>query len=262
MKKIVFIIAFFTVLPLMAQHENKVGIDTDKPVQLLHIDANKDNRINAANSKDDVVISDAGNVGVGIHTPQNRLHISADGPYKAFRLVDTSQGAGNVLTVIDDSGNAAWRPMRRAKTAPSANAGAGFSGSVNSDMAYIHRYVDLEPGLWMIRSNILLNVQGSTNYGTPSKGFYARFSWAESNGAGGYTLTPDAVFGNEIGGQYILENGIAQGQTIINNTSGTTKRYYLVTRTPTFWGGYNTAANWNKLGGYWGEMVCIAYPAT
>lgn len=244
-----------------AQYAGRVGIDTNMPQALFHVDANKDNKINPANTSDDVVITSAGRMGVGHQNPQTSLDVLASAPYKAFTLTDGSQGAGNVLTILDSEGNAAWRAMRKAKTASSNNAGVGYNGSVSSDMAYIERYVDLEPGRWMIRSNILLNVQGTTNYGTPTKGFYARFSWAESNGAGGYTLTPDAVFGNEIGGQYMLENGIAQGQTIINNTSGAVKRYYLVTRTPTFWGGYNTAANWNKLGGYWGEMVCLAYPA-
>ena len=86
----------------------QVGIRTEDPRGMLHVDAKGDTRISVGdtvNIPDDVVVTRQGRIGVGTLTPQARLHIV--GP-KAIRIADGTQGGGKILTSIDNSGKAHW----------------------------------------------------------------------------------------------------------------------------------------------------------
>jgi Chaperone of endosialidase len=66
-------------------------------------------------------LTGAGNLGIGTTAPSTKLHI-VSGATNAFRLVDTSQGAGKVLT-SDANGNATWSAVTGTAWGLTGNAG-------------------------------------------------------------------------------------------------------------------------------------------
>jgi hypothetical protein len=92
--------------PLSAQ----VGINTEDPQGLLHVDAKSNtvvvNSNNVLNAEDDVVVTPQGRIGVGTTDPQARLDIRSATP-GAIRIQDGTEGAGKALT-SDADGVAKW----------------------------------------------------------------------------------------------------------------------------------------------------------
>lgn len=83
----------------------QVGINTQSPHGLLHIDSRGDTN-NNLNISDDVVIDQHGNIGVGTTNPQRKLEIISSTP-GAIRIADTSEGVTKVLT-SNSTGAATW----------------------------------------------------------------------------------------------------------------------------------------------------------
>lgn len=241
-----------------AYSQGSVGINTNNPVGQFHIDGAKDNigSPTVAMSENDVLFSNNYYLGIGTSNPLTKLHINTSSFRNGFRLADGTQGEGKLLQCFNLQGDVNWEERISSLNVP--NDGNGYSGIINSDMQYISRKVTLKPGKWLIRTNLLLY---TTSDGNINKGFYARFSWAEFDGAN-YSLTSDALYGSIFGGLYALRYGLATGSTLINNQTSSDKTYYLVNRTPTFFGGYNPNTTWNTIGaGWWGETSIIAFPA-
>ncbi|SHG16551.1 hypothetical protein [Dysgonomonas macrotermitis] len=100
---ILFIICISICAPLFAQ----VGINTTLPQGILHIDA-QSNTSGTTNTRDDVIILENGNVGLGILSPSVKLHIVSVTQGGGFALQDGTQGA-NYILVSDADGNAFWK---------------------------------------------------------------------------------------------------------------------------------------------------------
>jgi hypothetical protein len=84
----------------------QVGIRTEDPRGMLHVDAKGDTYTNPADTLDDVVVTPEGRIGVGTLNPQARLHIVS--PTKgAIRIADGTEGGGKILT-SDANGRAHW----------------------------------------------------------------------------------------------------------------------------------------------------------
>lgn len=78
----------------------QVGVNTANPQAMFHVDGGKDNPLTGAPSttqqQNDVVITSAGNVGIGTTTPSRKLEIvSPTSP--ALRIKDGSQNVNYVL---------------------------------------------------------------------------------------------------------------------------------------------------------------------
>ncbi|WP_353164351.1 hypothetical protein [Empedobacter brevis] len=252
MKYIYMLIFMQLSLSLYAQ----VGVNTHYPLGIFHVDGAKDDTPTPTSNmtENDFLVNSDGKIGIGIITPQTSLHVNTALFRNGFRLADGTQGNGKLLKSLNVNGDVAWENRLSVKI---VQQNGNYNGTVNSDMQYASRRISLEPGKWIIRTNLLLYTRKD---GSINDGFYARFSWAEYNGTS-YNITPDAIFGNSIGGAYIARYGLATGNTIIENTSSSAKMYYLVTRTPIFIGAYNPNTLWNNLGGGWAETSIIAFPA-
>lgn len=89
----------------------QIGINTDNPQQLFHLDGASSpastnpvtGTINATQAADDVVVNSLGNVGIGTVSPSTKLHIAAG----SIKIEDGSQANRKVL-ISDSDGYASW----------------------------------------------------------------------------------------------------------------------------------------------------------
>lgn len=93
----------------------QIGIYTENPSQLFHVDAAKNNNNSfpsAALMADDVVFTTEGKLGLGVVNPQAKLHI--DG---SLRINDGTQADGRLLISSNDDGLATWGTVKINKIA-------------------------------------------------------------------------------------------------------------------------------------------------
>lgn len=106
MKRITGLLCLLCGLSATAQTPAEaVGIHTEKPRGVLHIDGAADNQdiITAAQAANDVLIDASGQLGIGVAAPAARVDIQG-----ALRIADTTQGADLVLT-SDATGAGRWK---------------------------------------------------------------------------------------------------------------------------------------------------------
>lgn len=88
----------------------QMGVNTSNPQGTFHVDGAKDNAPTGAPTAtqlaNDMIITSAGNVGLGTISPVTKLHIES-ATQGAVRITDGSQGVGKVLT-SDANGLAKW----------------------------------------------------------------------------------------------------------------------------------------------------------
>lgn len=81
----------------------QVGINTQSPVGIFHVDAGSTPAVSA----DDVLIDKMGNIGLGTHTPKTKVDIQVGTPGTGLRIVDGTQNNGRML-LSDANGNSRW----------------------------------------------------------------------------------------------------------------------------------------------------------
>ncbi|NDW09532.1 hypothetical protein [Dysgonomonas sp. 520] len=138
---------FFLSVSLMAQ----VGVNTESPQGVFHIDAARNTNGNT-NISDDVVVDTLGRVGVGTNAPQTKVDIRSSAQGQGFSLRDGSQAIGRVLTAMDNTGRAEWQDVGTTVAAPRAifaNDGLTFTttGGVSYDTGC---RLSLPPGRWFV----------------------------------------------------------------------------------------------------------------
>jgi len=82
----------------------QVGISTSSPQGTLHVDGAKDNPVTGIPSviqqANDVVITNVGDMGVGITTPTNKLHVVASSAnLNRYALIDAPAGTNNLAII-------------------------------------------------------------------------------------------------------------------------------------------------------------------
>ncbi|GGF00118.1 hypothetical protein SAMN05443634_105156 [Chishuiella changwenlii] len=102
MKKIYFLVTTLFTCTLFSQ----VGINTNNPQGILHVDAKGDNSTNANNTTDDLIFTNDGRLGIGTITPQNKLQIVGDGINHPINVKNIQPlSTQNSLLYIDSDGN-------------------------------------------------------------------------------------------------------------------------------------------------------------
>jgi hypothetical protein len=116
MKRLILLLCLLIgIFAKAGSQEAAVGINTENPRGILHIDAASNNNptgaVGAAQATDDVVIDADGRLGAGLPAPAAKADIRAATPGSALRIQDGTQGEGKALTSLDQHGVAAWKPL-------------------------------------------------------------------------------------------------------------------------------------------------------
>lgn len=235
-KHILLYIAFAAISLQAGYTQNRVGINTEDPEQLFHIDA-KANTVKATESTktDDVVVTANGavaigatsvpdnkklyvagdsyvkqnatandtlvvdslsffsKIGVGTDSPQAHLHIANTGNDVKFRLSDTSERDGYMLTA-DENGNASWEPLRPMSSVVVGNVKGGvviypyITGATYNGPYVVSDTIQLPPGKWLIMANS--QTRGTLNWDGAEFTMYFRL-YVDYKGIGDTSQNPD-----------------------------------------------------------------------
>lgn len=105
MRKYIITLLALMQVGMVLQSFAQIGVNTDNPQQLFHIDAQR-NTSGTTNISDDVVIDSNGNMGIGTISPTAKLHIATN--TVALRLQDGTQGSKKMLYSKDTNGSLSW----------------------------------------------------------------------------------------------------------------------------------------------------------
>jgi hypothetical protein len=175
-----------------------------------------------------------------------------------IKIADGTQGAGRVLT-SDANGEASWVNTNANKAAVNATFpgfGANISAAVTN--TYTNLFIDLPPGKWLVIGTYLLS-QGGVAL-TSGQSIFVRTFFSASNLS--VVNTGDAIGSGLMSGHlaYPTPFSVMNGQNIINNTSGGTKRYYVwaaIEKTGSPDPGFFLN---NLCGNFWNENNLVAIP--
>ncbi len=171
----------------------QIGIYTESPSQLFHLDAAKNNNNAAPTSTtviDDIVITKDGEMGIGTITPNAKLHLNG-----SLLIQDGTQKEGYVLVSTNNEGLAEWQQKKINKTAEFKISGTltaqlGVTAQLTGTTVLSNDEIGLTTGTNSIlfpkgRYLIIINgdVSGIPEYGTlslrTSKGSYYSNSYSE-----------------------------------------------------------------------------------
>jgi hypothetical protein len=237
-------------------------------------------------SKGITLVRSSGNVGIGTTGPHSAAILQLQATDKGFlptKVALTSATSWSPLvgsavdgmlvyntTTAGTGQNAVlpgyyyWRAGRWRRFSENAYAGIiqGVLSSVaqnlttnNPSWQYLNSYIDLPPGKWIVYSVQLLSPSSISGSGS----IWVRTKLSDDPTT--CATTADYIGSTLISGLLpnSAEYSLVIGQVIINNTSGTTKRYhYCGNKQP--YGGYN-AALVNLSTTAWGENQLYALPA-
>lgn len=144
------ILLIFILNPVFAQ----IGINTEIPLALLHVDGAKDNADSptAAQISNDIVITAAGNMGIGTLAPAVKFDIANAGATTSpLRIVDGTTISNRVLE-SDADGIAGWtqQPPSYTKTYRASQFGQKFIYAQRTLMPLNEEIVIPQPGKYLL----------------------------------------------------------------------------------------------------------------
>jgi hypothetical protein len=206
---------------------------------------------------DQAVITNTGNLGIGTTNPVQKLDIAGK-----IKITDGTQAAGRILA-SDADGVGTWvntSAITPAVIGVFAGGGASFGNGtavgVQSAWNYCNVYIDLPHGKWIVFGTYLL--AGSTTL-LSGQSIFVRTTLSTSNTV---VVNTDIISGGLVSGILAgpTDFGLANGQTVINNTSGSTRRYHLWANIQKY-GTTPTSYNMSGVGSnFWLENQLSAIP--
>ncbi|WP_282628053.1 hypothetical protein [Empedobacter sedimenti] len=155
----------FTLLIITYSLSAQLGINTNNPQQLVHIDGQKNNpatgKPTSAQQLDDLVITKDGRLGIGITEPTTRVEIN-NTTTGAIKIVDGTQGDGKIL-ISDSQGIGTWQTPATFKNVAkgvflrdSNNNPIWTSSDNNGGYKFTNAEIKLSKGKWIINTGMTL----------------------------------------------------------------------------------------------------------
>lgn len=237
---------------------SQVGINTKNPQGVFNVDGAKNNAANGkptlAQQKDDFVVLENGNVGIGTTTPITKLEVNNGTTAGAIKIVDGSQGANKVL-VSDADGVGTWQTPSSIRATIIGNfpPTAIISNSISGTDQYSGIYIDLPQGKWIVNTGLTISYLNTT---ITRKWVHAYLSTNTNNIAqNGFAQLGPAGANTKYSG--VLTNGggttenqtlnFVSGSTIINVTATSLRIYLIIESLATNDWQYTTGSNENFL---------------
>lgn len=260
MKKTIISVAACTLLLYSIHIKAQIGINTDNPLALFHIDPKNDTTDSGQNSYDDIVVDNNGSLGLGMIEPLTKLSIRTSGtataPVSGLRIKDGSQAEDYLLTATDNIGNANWQkmlPIGFQKGVLASNGGITLPTVISSGL-YTGSTLTLPPGSWIVNVVIILSqITRSPEHDVWVKTTFSNSPtiFTQSADIQGSPLISGSTFTN---GQWAF----VKGTVIIKNSTTAAKTYYYVVSKID--GGVSGDPSFTKFGGGANdENVIIAY---
>lgn len=157
MKKYITFIYAVCITLFLSETQAQIGVQTENPLAVLHVDPLRDtNSTGTSNTSDDVVITSAGNVGIGTVAPAAKLDIRG-----TFRLRDGNQALNKVL-VSDASGNAQWSDRPKLEVIEVNNINTLLSGKTfTTTPTYSGISITLPKGAWQVMFQVTCNASNN-----------------------------------------------------------------------------------------------------
>jgi hypothetical protein len=170
-----------------------------------------------------------GNIGIGTNLPTQALDVAGNVKFSGALMPNNISGtSGQILSSSGTTIAPLWINYTPVSTPITASFPGGTSTRTWCQAAYwTGTFIDLPPGRWAISSTLTLN--GGSALPSAS-GLQWHSSWSDVSTGTTYVATSDFV-GNttQYAGVVIspMQYGFTSGIIILNNTTTSTKRYYL-----------------------------------
>ncbi|UKB78325.1 hypothetical protein [Chryseobacterium sp. MEBOG07] len=236
MKKTIILLSIISHIIAYAQ----VGINTPNPQATLHVDGGKDNSTTdaptVAQQANDFVVTATGRIGIGTTTPSQKLEIQTGGipasPVPGFKLIDGNQ-TDNYALVSDANGVGTWKPITvEYQTINPIGVGSYILPANTTTANYTGVKITLAPGKWVLNFVIPIRVAPNSNYMPGSQ--FPRLRLMDTNTAPVDVTTASPYSADAIRPRLVsatISNsqdlGFMVGSLGINNTTSTTRTYYL-----------------------------------
>ena len=217
----------------------QVGIGTTSPQGILHIDAAKNTVTTGStpsNFSDDVIVTPAGNVGIGTLTPGTNLEIN-NATAGAIKIVDGTQGVGKVL-VSDANGVGTWQTLPQFKYMVNGSFVQLQSISNNPNSANTVQYsqgsIILNKGKYMISTGLTIRLTNSSSTVNINPFYLQMYLSSSQNSIANTTFSYlTSNVNNSFGGNMILSQdtrfyNFITGSTIINVLNDNTTIYLVI----------------------------------
>lgn len=142
---------------------SQVGINTENPQQMFHVDGQMDNPNSGSPSTaqqiNDVVITENGQIGVGTVTPSKKLEIYNGNTAGAIKIVDGTQGESKVL-MSDAEGVGTWQtPASIRPTIIGTYPSPGRTVNSITSNKYVNTgtFISLPKGKWIVNAGITIS---------------------------------------------------------------------------------------------------------
>lgn len=213
------------------------------------------NGTSSSSKSNAITVLTDGKTGIGTSSPSQKLDVNGASRLRG-QIYDNNNvsGANGQVLSTNSSGQVVWQNnVAITPMAIGVMNGSAPTFAVSAANYSTGAYIDLPSGKWAVNASMLLMKAGGFLASGASLWIRAGFSTSSSS----YVSAGNILSGSLIGpSQYGLMNGIV----IINNTSGSTQRYYLWRLTCQPDGSATGNDELYNFGGAWGENQIIATP--
>lgn len=229
MKKTIFTIS---VLLFACLAHSQVGINTENPQQIFHVDGQKDNPVtgnpSTTQQRNDVVVTENGQIGIGTTSPTTKLEINNGTTAGAIKIVDGTQGVNKVL-MSNESGVGTWQtPASIRPTIIGTFPSPAVSRFSNTASTRINTsiFISLPKGKWIVNAGFTIEYKVANSH----KWIHAYLSSSSGNAVinTGFKHLGPATINTAFAGKLSTDLNFVSGSSVIEVTADNVDIYLLI----------------------------------